>query len=259
MAGVMLIAMGIARLGQIIKFIPFPVVTGFTSGIAVVIFSSQVKDLLGLRMGDVPAAFLQKWAAFGGKLSDCESVGRCNGGDLVPRHPVVAAREPPSSRCDRGDRFDRGARSGVWPAGRDRDLSLRRAARDAPAPRLPEPLAGRHAIARRSGLQHCLAGRYRVAPIGSRRRRDDRLTPPLQCGARCARHRESGDSTFRWYPGNRRHCAHCDECEERRPYSGGRDHARRGTPVDHRVLWQVGRSHSTPDTPPPSSWSSHTT
>lgn len=69
MAGAMLIAMGVARLGQIIKFIPFPVVTGFTSGIAVVIFSSQVKDLLGLRMGDVPAAFLQKWAAFGGSLT----------------------------------------------------------------------------------------------------------------------------------------------------------------------------------------------
>ncbi len=60
MAGVFLVAMGVARLGQIIKFIPHPVVTGFTSGIAVVIFSSQVKDFLGLRMGDVPAAFVQK-------------------------------------------------------------------------------------------------------------------------------------------------------------------------------------------------------
>ncbi len=69
MAGGLLILMGIARLGQIIKFIPHPVVTGFTSGIAVVIFSSQVKDFLGLRMGDVPAGFLQKWAAFGQNLT----------------------------------------------------------------------------------------------------------------------------------------------------------------------------------------------
>jgi len=69
MAGVILVAMGIARLGQIIKFIPHPVVTGFTSGIAVVIFSSQVKDFLGLRMGDVPAAFVQKWAAYGSNLT----------------------------------------------------------------------------------------------------------------------------------------------------------------------------------------------
>lgn len=64
MAGVMLVIMGVAQLGQIIKFIPHPVVIGFTSGIAVVIFSSQVKDLLGLRMGDVPVAFLSKWAAY---------------------------------------------------------------------------------------------------------------------------------------------------------------------------------------------------
>ncbi|MGH7695687.1 MAG: SulP family inorganic anion transporter [Gemmatimonadaceae bacterium] len=69
MAGVLLVVMGFARLGQIIKFIPHPVVTGFTSGIAVVIFSSQVKDFLGLRMGDVPAGFLQKWAAFGQNLT----------------------------------------------------------------------------------------------------------------------------------------------------------------------------------------------
>ncbi len=64
MAGVFLIVLGAAKLGGIIKFIPHPVVTGFTSGIAVIIFSSQVKDLVGLRMGAVPADFLAKWGAF---------------------------------------------------------------------------------------------------------------------------------------------------------------------------------------------------
>jgi SulP family sulfate permease len=64
MAGVMLIIMGFARLGSVIKFIPHPLIIGFTSGIAVIIFSSQIKDLLGLEMGAVPADFLDKWAAF---------------------------------------------------------------------------------------------------------------------------------------------------------------------------------------------------
>ena len=64
LAGLLLVAMGLARFGGAIKFIPYPVVTGFTSGIAVIIFSSEVKDLLGLRMGTVPAAFLEKWEAF---------------------------------------------------------------------------------------------------------------------------------------------------------------------------------------------------
>src|SRR6185503_19493267 len=65
MAGVILVILGFARLGAAVKFIPQPVITGFTSGIAVIIFSSQVKDFLGLRMGAVPADFFEKWVAFG--------------------------------------------------------------------------------------------------------------------------------------------------------------------------------------------------
>jgi high affinity sulphate transporter 1 len=62
-AGVLLIIMGVAGFGTVIKFIPQPVITGFTSGIAVIIFSSQVKDLFGLRMGALPADFIPKWSA----------------------------------------------------------------------------------------------------------------------------------------------------------------------------------------------------
>src|SRR5215216_1786229 len=69
MAGVFLIILGAAKLGGIIKFIPHPVVTGFTSGIAVIIFSSQVKDLLGLQMGAVPADFMAKWSAYSAHFS----------------------------------------------------------------------------------------------------------------------------------------------------------------------------------------------
>jgi len=68
LAGVLLVAMGFARFGGAIKFIPFPVVTGFTSGIAVIIFSSQVKDLLGLKMAAVPAPFVAKWEALAASL-----------------------------------------------------------------------------------------------------------------------------------------------------------------------------------------------
>jgi SulP family sulfate permease len=69
MAGVILVVLGITKLGAAIKFVPHPVVTGFTSGIAVLIFSSQVKDLLGLRMGDVPAEFFEKWRAFAANIT----------------------------------------------------------------------------------------------------------------------------------------------------------------------------------------------
>jgi SulP family sulfate permease len=73
MAGLILIVLGIAKLGAAIKFIPHPVVVGFTSGIAVIILSSQVKDFLGLRMGEVPAEFIAKWRAFAANLSSFNS------------------------------------------------------------------------------------------------------------------------------------------------------------------------------------------
>ncbi|HEY2806543.1 MAG TPA: sulfate permease [Gemmatimonadales bacterium] len=69
MAGVILVVLGAARMGRTIKFIPFPVTIGFTTGIALIIFTSQIKDLLGLRMGPVPADFVDKlrvyWAHIG--------------------------------------------------------------------------------------------------------------------------------------------------------------------------------------------------
>jgi len=64
MAGVILIIMGLARLGVIIKYIPHPLIVGFTSGIALIIFSSEIKDFFGLTMEAVPADFLQKWLAY---------------------------------------------------------------------------------------------------------------------------------------------------------------------------------------------------
>ncbi|MCZ7601866.1 MAG: sulfate permease [Ignavibacteriales bacterium] len=64
MAGVILVIMGFAQFGSMIKFIPYPVIVGFTSGIAVVIFSSQVNDFFGLNIENVPADFIEKWAEY---------------------------------------------------------------------------------------------------------------------------------------------------------------------------------------------------
>ncbi|MDA3845458.1 MAG: sulfate permease [Vallitaleaceae bacterium] len=64
MAGAMLILMGLFRLGSIIKYMPYPIVTGFTSGIALIIFSSQIKDFFGLTIETVPVEFLGKWSVY---------------------------------------------------------------------------------------------------------------------------------------------------------------------------------------------------
>src|SRR5690606_16744992 len=63
-AGLILIVAGYAQLGKLIKFVPHPVVTGFTAGIAVIIASTQVKDFLGLRIDEAPAEFVPQWLAY---------------------------------------------------------------------------------------------------------------------------------------------------------------------------------------------------
>ncbi len=68
MAGVFLIGFGLLHLGTIIKYIPYPIIVGFTSGIAVTIFTTQVKDLLGMQMANVPSDFIEKWIAYFGNL-----------------------------------------------------------------------------------------------------------------------------------------------------------------------------------------------
>lgn len=68
-AGFFLIIMGLARLGSVIKYIPHTVTVGFTSGIALIIFSSQIKDFFGLKIDKVPSDFIEKWASYFGHFS----------------------------------------------------------------------------------------------------------------------------------------------------------------------------------------------
>ena len=64
MAGFFLILFGLLRLGTIIKYIPYPIIVGFTSGIAVTIFTTQTKDLFGLQLASVPSDFVEKWIVY---------------------------------------------------------------------------------------------------------------------------------------------------------------------------------------------------
>src|SRR5512136_2145241 len=68
MAGGLLLTMGLTRMGTMIKYIPYPVTMGFTSGIAVLIFTTQIKDFLGLKMEKVPSEFVEKMRALGEHL-----------------------------------------------------------------------------------------------------------------------------------------------------------------------------------------------
>ena len=95
MAGVFLIMFGVLHLGTIIKYIPYPIVVGFTSGIALTIFTTQIKDLLGLTMESVPSDFIEKWIAYFGSLSTIDwwsaGVGICSVA-LIALWPRLARR-----------------------------------------------------------------------------------------------------------------------------------------------------------------------
>ena len=74
MAGIMLIIMGSCRMGAVFKFIPYPIVVGFTSGIALTIFSTQMKDFFGMTDLDVPAGFIQEWICYFSNLGSIDWV-----------------------------------------------------------------------------------------------------------------------------------------------------------------------------------------
>lgn len=74
MAGVMLVAMGVFKLGTVIKFMPYPIIIGFTAGIAVTIFSTQMNDLFGMNIDKVPANFIDKWICYAQNISNIDWV-----------------------------------------------------------------------------------------------------------------------------------------------------------------------------------------
>ncbi|MCC6911142.1 MAG: STAS domain-containing protein [Flavobacteriales bacterium] len=74
MAGFLIMLMGFLRAGQLLKYFPHTLVVGFTAGIAVVIFSTQVKDLFGLTIAEVPAGFLEKWSVLGAHFGSLDPI-----------------------------------------------------------------------------------------------------------------------------------------------------------------------------------------
>ena len=89
LAGVMLIALGVFRLGTVIKFIPYPIIVGFTSGIAVTIFTTQIADIFGLRFGGeaIPGDFIGKWMLYARHF---DTVNWWNAGVSVSSIAVIA-------------------------------------------------------------------------------------------------------------------------------------------------------------------------
>jgi SulP family sulfate permease len=108
MAGFFLIVMGVLRLGSLIEYVPQTLITGFTSGIAVLIFSTQVKDLLGLSVDNLPTEFVPKWIEYFRAVAVDQSVCPRHRARRNPHRPIDSAVFSTSPRCVRRDRREHG-------------------------------------------------------------------------------------------------------------------------------------------------------
>ena len=101
MAGVFLILLGVLRLGTIIKYIPYPIVVGFTSGIAVTIFTTQINDLMGMQIEKVPTDFIEKWGAYISNIATIDAWSAAVGivsVILIASWPLITKRRAVASR-----------------------------------------------------------------------------------------------------------------------------------------------------------------
>ncbi len=101
MAGVILLVMGLTGLGSAVRFIPRPVVIGFTNGIAILIASTQIKDFFGLRVGAVPSEFLPRMRLLIGHISSVNCAGACTRRRHAGDHADPAAFHEAHSRVHR--------------------------------------------------------------------------------------------------------------------------------------------------------------
>ena len=183
MAGVMLVAMGVARLGRMIQFIPHPVTTGFTAGIATVIATLQIKDALALPVARMPETFLEKlgalWAARGGASLADFSVTLATLGLLLvlPERSCrnsARARARAAGRDQPGHARDEWARAAVARVScRDQRVSLsldggwahgrRYPAARAPLPMLPWGAGGLTL----GSLNHLASAAFAIAMLGA--------------------------------------------------------------------------------------------
>ena len=99
MAGMILILLGLFHLGTVIKFIPYPIVVGFTSGIALTIFSTQINDFFGLGLTDVPSEFLSKWGVYLSNFGNIDPITLCVGAlslAVIILTPMISRKLPGS-------------------------------------------------------------------------------------------------------------------------------------------------------------------
>ena len=136
MAGVILLFLALTGLGQAVKFIPRPVVLGFTNGIALLIASTQIKDFLGLKLAGIPSEFFERMGAIAEALPSIDPLAVALGDGIARPRPAASEMDAAAAGIDRG--AARGYRGGRGCSGCRSRRSDRRSA-GSPAACRPSP------------------------------------------------------------------------------------------------------------------------
>ena len=159
MAGIILLAMGLTGLGSAVRFIPRPVVIGFTNGIAILIASTQIKDFFGLRVGAVPSEFLPRMKLLIGHMPSLNWQALAIGSATLAIMLILPRIHQTRSRIHRGAACLHGCMRAVSSAGRNHRHPLRRNPPRTSALRHSRLSRRAHSPAHSFGIHRCLAGR----------------------------------------------------------------------------------------------------
>ena len=205
MAGLILIGIGVARLGGVIKFIPYPIVTGFTQRIAVIIFSTQIRDLLGLRPGDRAERVLRQVGGLRAGAAHCRSRPRSRSARGTLCHPrssgPAISRKIPSPFV--ALIVATAAVGPAAPAGRNDRQPVRPTRFPAAEPSLPAVNEAMLVKPGGTGHHHRAARRHRVTALGGGGRRHDRRPAPQQHGTGGPGSGQHRHAALRRHPGDR--------------------------------------------------------
>ena len=245
MAGVMLIVLGVTGMGSAVRFIPRPVVVGFTNGIAVLIASTQIRDFFGLRMASVPSEFLPRMTALAHAASTWSPAATALASSalalIIIAARVVAANPRLDSRAGRrhaGGRCPRAATS------RRSDPGLAAFRAGCPALHIPQFHLAIDGGAGDAGGHGRHAGRDRVADVGDGGRSDERRSAQSERGAGRAGHRQHRLAAGRRAARHRRDRAHRDQHSLRREDASRRRDPCRDAAVDPAVRRAARPVHS---------------
>ena len=241
MAGVILLFLGFSGLGAAVRFIPRPIVIGFTNGIALLIASTQIKDFFGLKMAENPSEFFARMKVIAAHFATTNPAALASGAGLARADSLRAKTVSASTRLDCGAAGGNAGGRRIPIAGRNHRQQIRRHQPRAAAHPHSAISRGSDSAAAAFGADGGDSGCARKPVVGRSRGLDERRSPQFQRGTGGPRVRQHREPLVRRHPRDRRDRADGDQHSLRRQDSGGRHDSRADAAWESCWCWRRWR------------------